>query len=95
MEIPLGMLFKKMFCCNCGGKLQKKKISKIYFKGDEEFKRIKYGHTVILDKKQRIDNIVYYCPNCNSEITYDEQCVIAKRQKKLKKKILDENEVNP
>ena len=68
MKVPVGMLFKKMFCCKCGVKLQKKKMSKIHFKGDAEFKSIKYGHTVILDKRQIIDSVVYFCPNCNEKI---------------------------
>jgi len=35
---------------------------------------------------------VYKCPHCGSKVSYDYQCVIAKRQKLLKKRILNENE---
>lgn len=35
---------------------------------------------------------IYCCPNCGLEITYEEQCVVAKKQKLLKKKKLNEND---
>ena len=94
MKIPVGMLFKKMSCCKCGEKLQKNKVSKINYKGDKEFKTIKYGHTVILDKKQKIENFVYYCPNCNIVTEYDEQVKISNIQKKMNKLILDHSDFN-
>ena len=93
MKVPVGMLFKKMFCCKCGVKLQKKKMSKIHFKGDAEFKSIKYGYTVSLDKRQIIDSVVYFCPNCNIIIEYNEQLNISKIQKKINKLILDDNDL--
>ncbi len=94
-NIDIGMVFRKMFCHKCGDKLRKKKTKEVYKKGEIGYSNKILGHTTIgMDKKQ-ITYYIYQCPNCNSEITYDEQCIIAKRQKKLKKKILDENEVNP
>ena len=35
---------------------------------------------------------IYCCPNCGLEITYDEQCIVAKKQKSLKKKIFTEED---
>lgn len=93
IKIPIGMLFKKMFCCKCGGKLQKKKISKINYKGDKQFKKIRIGRTVALDKKQKIEHLVYYCPNCNIMAEYDEQVRISNIQKKKNKLILDDNDL--
>ena len=91
IKIPIGMLFRKMFCCKCGRKLNRTKRSKINFKGDKDFKRIKYGHTVILDERQIIDKIVYHCPNCNIITEYDEQLKISNIQKKNNKLILDDS----
>ena len=93
IKVHVGMLFKKMFCCKCGIKLQKKKMSKINFKGDIGFKRIKYGHTISLDKKQIIDSVVYFCPNCNIITKYPVQLIISKIQKKKNKLILDDNDL--
>ena len=35
---------------------------------------------------------IYCCPSCGLETIYDDQCVVAKQQKLLKKKILNEND---
>ena len=35
---------------------------------------------------------IYWCPVCNKTITYDEQCIITKKQKLLKNKIICEDE---
>ena len=90
IKVPVGMFFKKMVCCKCGKKLQRKKLSKINLKGDAEFKRIKFQHTIILDKRQIIDNFVYFCQNCNIITEYDEQLKIDNIQKKVNKLILDD-----
>ena len=93
MKIPIGMLYKKMFCCKCGAKLQKKKISKLISKGDTDYKRIKYGHTVILDKRQIRERLVYFCPFCNIITEYIEQLRISNIQKKKNNLILDDNDL--
>jgi len=93
IKIPVVMLFKKMFCCKCGVKLQKKKLTKMNSKGDADFKRIKFGHTVVLDKHQSIENVVYFCPNCNIITEYNEQLRISNIQKKVNRLILDDTEL--
>ena len=93
INIPIGMLFRKMSCCKCGKKIQKKKVSKINYKGDTDFKTIKYGHTMILDKKQKLENVVYYCPNCNIATEYGDQVKISNIQKKKGKLILDDSDL--
>ena len=35
---------------------------------------------------------IYRCSNCGLEITYDEQCIVDRKQKLLKRKILNEND---
>lgn len=42
----------------------------------------------------RIEKVyyIYHCPNCGLETTYEEQCIVAKKQKLSKKKILNEND---
>ncbi len=88
-EIDSGMLFKKMYCKNCGTRLKIKKNTKIINKGDEGYSNRIAGHAIGMSSYYSV-TYIYCCPNCGLEITYDEQCVVAKKQKKLKKKILDE-----
>lgn len=90
--ISLGMIFKKMYCQKCGNTLRRKKISNIYKKGDPNYSNDILGHATIgMDRIEKVYH-VYYCPNCGFEITYEEQCVVRKRQKLLYKKILNDNE---
>ena len=90
--ISLGMIFKKMYCKKCGNILKRKKISNIYKKGDSNYSNDVLGHATI--GMERIEKVyyIYHCRNCGLESTYEEQCVIAKKQKLLKKRILTEKE---
>lgn len=89
MNIPIGMLFKKMYCYKCGNKLEKKKISEIIKKGDLAYSDDILGHgTIGMDKKEQI-SYIYKCPNCQLEITYEEQCIISEKQRRANKKILN------
>lgn len=90
--ISLGMIFKKMYCLQCGNRLKKKKISNLYEKGDPNYSNDILGHATIgMDKIEKV-YYIYCCPNCGMEITYDEQCAIAKNQKLLKKKMLNKKD---
>jgi len=92
-SISLGMIFKKMYCHKCGFKLEKKKISNIYKKGDPNFSNDILGRRQIGMDRKEVVHYIYRCPNCSSEITYDEQCKVTKKQKKLKRIILNEDSV--
>ena len=87
-EISVGMLFKKMYCQNCGTKLIIKKNTQTITNGDIGYTNRKWIGMSSYDSI----TYVYLCPNCNSETTYDEQCYIAKIQKTLKTKILKDND---
>ena len=90
--ISLGMIFKKMYCHKCGNRLKRKKISNTYKKGEPGYSNDVLGHSTIgMDRIERV-YYIYRCPDCGFEITYDEQCVIAKKQRRLKKKILGETD---
>ena len=87
--ISLGMLFKKMYCHKCGNKLKRKRETYVIRKGEKGYSNQIAGITTIgMDRIQQ-SYYVYVCPNCNSKITYEEQCVIAKEQKKRGEKIIN------
>ena len=90
--IPVGMIFRKMFCHKCGTQLRKEKITKTYKKGDPEYSNNILGHSTLGMSEISKSYYIYKCINCGAEIDYDHQCVIAKKQKLLKKKILIEDE---
>ena len=91
-EMDIGMLLRKMYCQHCGTRLKVKKNSKIVRKGDEGFST-RLGHTgqgraIGMSSVERV-TYIYECPNCHHKITYDEQCYVAKEQRRLKKKVLE------
>lgn len=91
-SIPLGMVFKKYYCSECGKRLIKFKTHRIVTKKDKDY----YQYHDI-GTYPRIDYDVYNyeftCDNCKRNISYTEQCIIEKIQKKLKKRILLQTEI--
>ncbi len=90
--ICVGMIFKRMFCCRCGTRLERQEITKIYKKGDKDYRSTIAGGSTIGMNELEATEYQYMCPNCGLGISYEKQCKIAKRQKQLKKKVLDEND---
>ena len=87
--IPVGMIFKKMYCHKCGARLKKEKITRIYKKGEPGYTNVILHMTTIGMSEIAISYYIYKCPNCGSKISYNDQCAIAKKQKYFKKRILD------
>ena len=93
-EIALGMIFKKMYCQYCGTKLRIKKNTRIVNKGDKGFStRMPGPRNALGMSSYRLVTYTYMCPKCNSEITYNDQCIVAKKQKRLNKKSISENDL--
>ena len=90
--IDVGMIFKKMYCKNCGTKLKIKKNTRVVKKGDDDYSNTLHRKVIALGMNSYYDiTYIYLCPNCGLEISYDEQRIVAKKQKLLKKRILNEN----
>lgn len=90
LEIPTGMLFRKMYCSKCGEKLKLQKQSQTIKKGEEGYQSHILGHTTIGMTEITKAEYVYICPECGQITTYDRQLQIRKRQKLLHTKIVDE-----
>ncbi len=92
-EIDLRILFKKFYCPICGQKL---KIIKEVNKLTDEQKKIYYKQLypcgVPIDLEAGKVKQIFKCYNCNYYNLTDNQLIIRKKQKLLKKKILDEND---
>lgn len=96
LTIPVGMVFRKMYCYQCGIRLKKEKISNVYKKGETGYTRHlpgRFGGIPLGMSELEKVGYCYQCPSCKFTFTYDEQCIIAKKQKKLKKIILAEEEL--
>ena len=91
-KIPAGMVFRKMFCHQCGAQLKKHRITEVYKEGDAGYSNRILGQPTLGMSEISKSYYIYKCANCGSEISYDDQCDVAKKQKRLEKKILDEND---
>lgn len=91
-SIPVGMVFKKYYCSHCGTKLIKSKTHRVVSKDDKDYYQYRdYGTFPRIDYD--VFDYEFKCEKCNKKISYDEQCVIERIQKKLKKKVLSEHEI--
>ena len=93
VSIPMGMVTKKFYCHKCGERLGKHPKTRTLSPGDPDYR--KYNR---INHKHRIGDIEvtdydFQCPACKNVIEYDEQCVVRKIQKQLRKNILSNEEV--
>ena len=91
-KIPLGMIFKKMYCHQCGVLLKREKITDTYLKGQDGYSNEILGHSTLGMSKIERSYYMYKCPGCGLKISYDMQCIIAQKQKQAKKHIVGNND---
>lgn len=92
MEMPVGMLFRRMYCRYCGEKLVRHKITNVYSAGDPNFDRVMKGGIVNIKQQTKV-TYVYKCPSCNKISKCNEQCGYSKIQKRLGRKILSDEDL--
>ena len=92
-EFDLRILFKRFYCPICGEKLN---VVKTVNKLAEDQKRIYYKelypYGIPINKDVGRVRQMFNCSNCGYSNSTDNQLVIHKKQKKLKKIILDEHD---
>ena len=94
VSIPMGMVTKKFYCHKCGERLGKHPKTRTLSPGDPDYRK----HSRINRKAHMIGDIEvteydFQCPACKNVIEYDEQCVVRKIQKQLRKNVLSDEEV--
>lgn len=95
LDMPYGMLIKKMYCHKCGTQLTEQLLYNEYHQ-----KRLEWGFSFLSfyirlrPKTGREYYYIYKCPKCGNKISYSNQCKIEKVQKSLNKKILDEADLD-
>ena len=92
-SIPMGMVFRKFYCCKCGTKLKNNPITRTLRPGDPGYHQArKVGKTYYVGAVQHTE-YNFKCPYCTSETEYDEQCVYTLIQKKLGRRVLIDEEI--
>lgn len=92
-EIDLRILFKKFYCSFCGQRLKViKTIDQLTEQQKEIYYKELYPHGIPIKLDVGKVKQMFKCDNCDYSNTTDKQLNIHKKQKLLKKKILDEND---
>lgn len=92
ISIPFGMVFKKYYCSKCGTKLEKEKTHRVVTKDDWDYYQYHdYGRFPRRDYD--VYGYQFKCSCCGDRISFDEQCIIEKIQKKRKNIILSPDEI--
>lgn len=86
-SIPFGMVFKRYYCSKCGAKLEKEKTHRVVTKDDKDYYQYQNYR-----RFPRYDFDVYdyrlKCPSCGARVSFDEQCIIERIQKKCGQSVL-------
>ena len=90
----MGMVTKKFYCHKCGERLGKHPKTRTLSPGDSDYrKHNRINHRTHMIGDVEVTEYDFQCPACGNVIEYDEQCVIGKIQKQLRKNILSDEEV--
>ena len=92
-EIDLRILFKKFYCPICGQKLKiVKEVNKLTDEQKKIYYKELYPYGVPINLEVGKVKQMFKCHNCNYYNSTDNQLLIHKKQKLLKKKVLNEKE---
>ena len=92
--MPFGMKYKRRYCYKCGTWLSAKPYTRTVSYNSKEYERFRR----VDDKQFVIGDIElttydYVCPHCKNVTRYEEQLAISRVQKKLKSRVLSEEEL--
>lgn len=90
ISMPIGMLFRKMYCAHCGNLLERKKVKKTYRRGEPGFRNTLTDRSTINVGSYTTIYYVYCCPGCKREISYEDQKAIAREQAKQNRRIIED-----
>ena len=91
-SIPYGMVFKKYYCSKCGMELEKERTHRVVSKDDKDDYQY-HDHGTFPRSDYDVYDYRFKCPSCNTRISFEEQCIIERIQKKSKRKILSSTEI--
>lgn len=92
-SIPMAMLFKKYYCCKCGERLKRQKVTETLNPDDPGYEAAWnqiHSDMHITGKRGTVSvtHYVFHCPACDTTVTFEEQEDIAAKQKKAGSHIL-------
>lgn len=92
-SIPMGMVFCKFYCPDCGERLVKHPRKRVVRRGDPDYREHSRVGRMRLVGDIEVTEYDFKCPCCEKIRSYDDQRVIAVIQKDLGKKTLSPVEI--
>ena len=91
--LSIRVLFKRFYCPICGEKLKViKEVKKLTEKQKKTYYKELYPFGIPINIDIGKVRQMFSCPKCNYYNTTDNQLLIHKKQKRLKRKIISEND---
>ena len=87
-SIPMGMVFGKFYCSDCGERLEKHPRKRVVRRGDPDYREHRRVGRMRMVGDIEVTEYDFKCPCCEKITSYDDQRVIAVIQKDLGKKTL-------
>ena len=92
-SIPMGMVFCKFYCSDCGERLVKHPRKRVVRRGDPDYREHRRVGRMRMIGDIEVTEYDFKCPCCEKITSYDDQRMIAVIQKDLGKKILSSVEI--
>lgn len=90
--MPMAMAFKRYHCIHCGAVLKKERTHRVVTKDDKDYYQYhNYGSFPLRDHD--VYDYRFQCPACGKRISFNEQCIMGRIQKKQGHFILSSSEI--
>ena len=91
-SVRLSMIFKKYYCSKCGTRLKKEKTHRVVTKKDWDYYRYHNAGT-FPERDYDVYDHRWKCPGCEARISFREQCIMERIQKKNGSRILSSSDI--
>lgn len=93
VSIPVAMVARKFYCCECGERLVRNPRTRIIKRGDPEYREHSRVGRVHMFGDVELTEYDFRCQSCDKITPFEEQCAIAQIQKYLGKHNLSQGEI--
>ena len=92
VSIPFGMIFRSYHCAHCGARLKKEKTHRVVTKDDRDYRQY-HGRGSFPQRAYDVYNHRFMCPSCGARVSYDEQRILERIQKKQDSFVLSPDQI--
>lgn len=91
-SMPYGMIFGKYHCAKCGARLKKETTHRVVTKDDKDYYQY-HNHGRFPRRDYDVYDHRWKCPSCEARVSYEEQCILKRIQKRQGHFVLSTSEI--